>query len=142
MCAENERVVVASSMAPANIVEKLASAAARAPSIHNTRPWRFRVTSDPIELYADQTRWLRYVDPDQRELLISCGAALFGLRSGYTGSATAPSPNWCPTARVPGLLARVRLGPRSPFGITERTMWSATRGVPRFRFRPTRLHRP
>ena len=27
--------------------------AARAPSVHNTQPWRFTVTGQAIELYAD-----------------------------------------------------------------------------------------
>ena len=53
--------------------------AARAPSLHNTQPWRFKATQDTIELYADQRRKL-HVDPIGREMLISCGAALFGLR--------------------------------------------------------------
>ena len=53
--------------------------AARAPSLHNTQPWRFKVLEDAIELYADYSRQLR-TDPIARELLISCGAALYGLR--------------------------------------------------------------
>ena len=50
-----------------------------APSLHNTQPWRFTVGRDAIELHADSGRRLR-VDPDGREIVISCGAALFGLR--------------------------------------------------------------
>ena len=42
--------------------------AARAPSLHNTQPWRFKVSQDALELYADTKRQLR-VDPDGRELL-------------------------------------------------------------------------
>jgi hypothetical protein len=57
----------------------LVRVAARAPSLHNTQPWRFKVLEDAIELYADHSRQLR-TDPIARELLISCGAALYGLR--------------------------------------------------------------
>ena len=32
--------------------------AARAPSMHNTQPWRFTVTGQAIELYADASRQL------------------------------------------------------------------------------------
>jgi nitroreductase len=32
--------------------------AARAPSVHNTQPWRFTVTGQAIELYADASRQL------------------------------------------------------------------------------------
>lgn len=51
-----------------------------APSSHNTQPWRFHVTDGAIDLIADRTRALPVNDPDDRELTISCGAALFNLR--------------------------------------------------------------
>ena len=53
-----------------------------APSGHNTQPWAFRISSDDnsIHLYADRTRALPVVDPDDRELTISCGSALFNLQ--------------------------------------------------------------
>jgi hypothetical protein len=51
-----------------------------APSSHNTQPWRFRVCEEFVELFADRSRGLPVVDPDDRALTISCGAALFHLR--------------------------------------------------------------
>src|SRR3954470_23086439 len=52
--------------------------ALRAPSVHNTQPWRWRVddADGVVELYADRGRHLSATDPDGRDLLISCGAAL------------------------------------------------------------------
>lgn len=54
--------------------------AARAPSVHNSQPWRWRVVAAPprprLELYANPGLQLRSVDPDGRDLLLSCGAAL------------------------------------------------------------------
>jgi len=52
--------------------------ALRAPSVHNTQPWRWLVdgTDGVVELYADLNRHLTATDPDRRDLLISCGAAL------------------------------------------------------------------
>ena len=51
-----------------------------APSSHNTQPWLFRIIDDNIiELYADRTRGLPLVDPVDRALTISCGAALSHL---------------------------------------------------------------
>lgn len=47
-----------------------------APSGHNTQPWLFTVGGGAIDLYADRARALAVVDPDDRELIISCGAAL------------------------------------------------------------------
>lgn len=47
-----------------------------APSGHNTQPWLFEIIEDGVNLYADKTRALPVIDPDNRELTISCGAAL------------------------------------------------------------------
>lgn len=51
-----------------------------APSEYNTQPWLFRVQGDSVELFADPSRRLPVVDPEDRELLISCGAAFLNLR--------------------------------------------------------------
>lgn len=51
-----------------------------APSGHNTQPWSFHVTPDGIEVYADYERRLPIADPDDRELLMSVGAAIANLR--------------------------------------------------------------
>ena len=50
--------------------------ATRAPSVHNSQPWHWRVGPSSLHLYADPTRHLPHADPDRRDLLISCGAAL------------------------------------------------------------------
>jgi hypothetical protein len=51
-----------------------------APSSHNTQPWRFMINGDELLVCADRTRSLANIDPFDRELIISCGAALFNLR--------------------------------------------------------------
>jgi len=51
-----------------------------APSSHNTQPWSFRITDDGIEVFADYTRRLMIVDPTDRELFLSLGAAITNLR--------------------------------------------------------------
>lgn len=58
----------------------LIAAAVRAPSSHNTQPWLFERTESGVSLRADRTRALPVNDPHDRELTISCGAALFHLR--------------------------------------------------------------
>lgn len=52
------------------------SLATRAPSVHNSQPWHWKIGDESLHLYADTTRHLIHTDPDQRDLLLSCGAAL------------------------------------------------------------------
>jgi nitroreductase len=48
----------------------------RAPSVHNSQPWRWKVGDKGLHLYADASRHLPQTDPDRRDLLVSCGASL------------------------------------------------------------------
>jgi len=54
--------------------------ALRAPSVHNTQPWLWRIGPGVVELHADWTRRLAATDPDRRDVLLSCGAALHHLQ--------------------------------------------------------------
>ena len=55
-------------------------AATRAPSYRNTQPWLFRVAARQVEVYADRSRSCPVADPDDRELFLGLGAAVFGVR--------------------------------------------------------------
>jgi hypothetical protein len=46
------------------------------PSVRNSQPWKFSVEKDSIHLSLDRSHAKRATDPDVRELIISCGAAL------------------------------------------------------------------
>ena len=50
--------------------------ATRAPSIHNTQPWRWRVDTASLDLYSEPNMQLQNTDPDGRDLILSCGTAL------------------------------------------------------------------
>jgi len=102
-------------------VRYLTGVARRAPSLHNTQPWRFTVSGDAIELRADVSRQLS-VDPDGREMLISCGAALYGLRLAVRSLGYLPEVEILPGPAGQGALARVRLGPAAPMTAGERKM--------------------
>jgi hypothetical protein len=88
-------------------VSTVLSVAVRAPSIHNTQPWRFRPQAECIDLLADPDRKLYAVDPDGRELIISCGAALFGLRLGLRKIGRLAAVQLLPDPAEPLLVARV-----------------------------------
>lgn len=62
------------------VLTEAVALAVRAPSIHNSQPWRFRVGRGRIELYADRDRQLTVVDTTGRALLVSCGGALLQAR--------------------------------------------------------------
>lgn len=109
---------------PASCVDGLLAMAARAPSIFNTQPWLFRVTRDTIELHADPSRRIRS-DAGGREMLISCGAALFGLRLAVRSLGYQPVVELLPDPDRVGLLARVRIGVAAPMTAPERTMVNA-----------------
>ncbi|CAM3907632.1 Acg family FMN-binding oxidoreductase [Smaragdicoccus niigatensis] len=54
--------------------------AVRAPSVHNTQPWRWRVGDSTIHLFVDPERRVPETDPDGRDQMLSCGAALHHMR--------------------------------------------------------------
>ncbi len=85
--------------------------AALAPSSHNTQPWRFYVRREWIELVADRTRSLPVCDPDDRELIIGCGAALFQLRLALERFGRAARVHRFPDVDDGDLLATIGLGP-------------------------------
>lgn len=84
-------------------------AATLAPSSHNTQPWGFRVRGDTVDLCADRTRALPVNDPFDRELTISCGAALTNLVVAARASGLEPEVELLPEPDDTDLLARVVL---------------------------------
>ena len=92
--------------------------------MHNTQPWRFTVTGQTIELYADASRQLME-DVTGREMILSCGAALFGLRLAVRSLGYEPEAELFPDPTQRRLLARVRAGRPAPMTSDERAMLQA-----------------
>lgn len=95
-------------------LETLIGHAVRAPSVLNTQPWRFVVEGSTIHLHADRSRQLAALDPRGRELTISCGAALFYLRTAVQHAGWTAETRTFPNAETPDLLASVTLRPGPP----------------------------
>lgn len=83
--------------------------ALRAPSSHNTQPWRFRIDGPSVELSADRDRALPVVDPDDRELTMSCGAALFHLRLALRVRSLDVDVEYLPHGPAADLIARLHV---------------------------------
>jgi nitroreductase len=88
--------------------------AVRAPSVHNTQPWLWRVGERTVHLYADPARHLPHTDPDQRDLLISCGAALHHLRVGAQGFGWKTTVHRLPNPADPNHLAAIEFRAATP----------------------------
>ena len=91
-------------------VTAVLEAAALAPSVHNSQPWRFRVLPDRIELHADLTRRLPAADRDDKELRLACGAALTNLRIALEAFGIRPVVTLLPGRTGAEALATVRHG--------------------------------
>jgi hypothetical protein len=78
-----------------------------APSSHNTQPWRFIVNGDELLVCADRTRSLANIDPFDRELIISCGAALLNLRVALAYFGVPVEITTFPQSSDPDIVARV-----------------------------------
>lgn len=65
---------------PREQIEFLLRYAVLAPSAHNQQPWSFQITPQGVEVFADTTRRLPVIDPGDRELTMSIGAAIANLR--------------------------------------------------------------
>lgn len=67
-------------MVDAEVITSAMELAVRAPSLHNSQPWRWVADGGVLELFADPTRIGRSTDSTGREVLISCGAVLDHFR--------------------------------------------------------------
>ncbi|MRH87630.1 hypothetical protein GFY24_09215 [Nocardia sp. SYP-A9097] len=85
--------------------------ASRAPSVHNTQPWRWVLCGDALHLYTDTDRLLTVADPQARQLIISCGAMLHHARTAFGAHGWHTDTNRLPDPEQPNLLAEIRFRP-------------------------------
>ena len=89
------------------VVEMMVELACRAPSVHNSQPWKWSYADGYVDLHTDRTRLLRTIDPTGRQLTISCGAALDHLEKAATTFKWATEVELLPSRNSPDHLARV-----------------------------------
>lgn len=103
------------------------AAAQRAPSVMNTQPWRFVLSSSGIEVHADGSRLLKRADPDGRELAISCGAAIFNMRVAAAAMRRVAHVQVLPDAADRNHLATVTFGLQDDEPLPNACMYEAIR---------------
>lgn len=110
-------------------LRELVRSAILAPSSHNSQPWTFHIPINCafVELYADRTRALPVIDPDDRELTMSCGAALYGLRLAARHAGFTDLVEVLPDPDDRDLMARVRLGAPHIASLDDEALFAAIR---------------
>ncbi len=81
-----------------------------APTGHNCQPYRFQLGPDYVDVWTDPSRILPVIDPDEREMTMSCGVALFFLRLAFRYRGRCETVEIRPDPLTPHWMARVRLG--------------------------------
>ncbi|UFS99897.1 Acg family FMN-binding oxidoreductase [Nocardia huaxiensis] len=101
--------------------------ATRAPSVHNTQPWQWRLGDTTVHLYSDDSRRLPQTDPDGRELVLSCGAALHHLEVAMRALGWAAVVHRLPNPAEPRHLAALEFRHSTPDAEAERQARAITR---------------
>lgn len=96
-----------------------------APSSHNSQPWRFRIEETHIDVLADRSRRLPIVDPEDRELTMSCGAALQNILLAMRRFGIAPEVKLFPRTTDPDFLARIGPGGEHKTTTTDHSLFDA-----------------
>lgn len=101
------------------VVEDAVLLACRAPSIHNSQPWRWRWMPErgTVRLFLDPRRRVRSADRSGREAIISCGAVLDHFRVAMAAAGWQASIERFPNSHDPEHLASIELRPLD--GVTD-----------------------
>ena len=94
------------------VVKRSVLLACRAPSVHNSQPWRWVSEGEGLHLYVDRSRWVQNTDRSGREALISCGAVLDHLRVAMAAAGWQAHIKRFPNPDNRDLLASVEFSPR------------------------------
>jgi hypothetical protein len=104
---------------------RAAAAGLRAPSLHNTQPWRFRLHGPAIEVLADPARQLCVADRVGWAVRLACGAATFNARLALAAAGTPADVELRPDRAEPDLIARLTPGARRQPTYAEEELFAA-----------------
>ena len=89
------------------------------------QPWKFRIADRCVELFAEDGAFSRIVDPDGRETMLRCGAALQSLKLALKRQACLGRVELFPALDQAALVARVHGGTLGARDEQERMLFSA-----------------
>src|SRR5215472_15740819 len=113
---------------PAEEIARFAlEAAVCAPSVNNTQPWWFHGADHEIGLHADDERRLAVADPDGREMMISCGAALLTARVALRYIGIVPKVRVFPEPGLATLVGKINWDKTAPPVDYERELFAEIR---------------
>ncbi len=96
-----------------DILRAAVQLACRAPSLHNSQPWRWVAEGAGLHLYVDRSRILPSTDKSGREAYISCGAVLDHLRIAMAAAGWIANVDRFPDPNNPDHLASLDFSPMS-----------------------------
>ncbi|MEV6493078.1 nitroreductase [Actinoplanes sp. NPDC051633] len=106
-------------------LRRAASAAIRAPSLHNSQPWQFRLRDGGIDVLADPSRRLDVADRGGWAVRIACGAAVFNARLALAAAGRPAQVALLPRGAGPDVMAHLSPDePREP-SYAERDLYAA-----------------
>jgi len=89
------------------VLQEAVMLACRAPSVHNSQPWRWVADGGVVHLFLDRRRAVPGTDRSGREPLISCGAALDHFRVAMLAAGWRTNVERFPTPKEPNHLASI-----------------------------------
>jgi len=95
-----------------DVIERAVALACRAPSVHNSQPWRWVLEGADLRLFAATSRTVPFTDISGREAMMSCGAVLDHLRVAMAAAGWDASVERFPNPNSLDHLASIHFGPR------------------------------
>ncbi len=103
-----------------DVIRNAVLLASRAPSLHNTQPWRWTSHGSVLDLFADRRRVAIATDSTGREVILSCGAVLDHFRVAMVAAGWDVVVERFPNPHEPDHLATLRFTPISVVTPTQR----------------------
>jgi len=98
-------------MVASEVIEQALMLACRAPSLHNSQPWRWVLEGNAVQLFENKDRVLYATDHSGREALLGCGAVLDHFRVAMAATGWIANVDRFPNPNNPLLLASVDFSP-------------------------------